>query len=101
MWGGLGNQLFTAGKRYQWLTFAFLLGFILPMPFWLGHKIFPRLRLDYLNTALIASFIGLLNVGVNSVTMPWFIIGAFSQGYLRKRRPNCELNRGLVIEEFC
>lgn len=91
MWGGLANELFTAGKRYQWLTFSFLIGFALPVPFWIGHKIFPKLRLTYLNTALIASFIGLLNVGINSVTLSWFIIGAFSQGYLRRRRLNCEL----------
>ncbi|TID18028.1 OPT superfamily oligopeptide transporter [Venturia nashicola] len=97
MWGGLANQLFTAGKRYQWLTFSFLIGFALPVPFWIGHKVFPRLRLDYLNTALIASFIGLLNVGINSVTMPWFIIGAFSQGYLRKKRPNWFIKYNYIL----
>src|SRR6201986_5621071 len=76
-WGGLARDLFSAGKRYQWVSWSLLIGFILPVPFWVGHKFLPKWRLDYWNTAVIASFVGLLNVGINSVTTPWFVIGAF------------------------
>jgi hypothetical protein len=83
-WGGFAAKLFSAGGQYQWVTWSLLVGFALPFPFWIGHKFFPKLRLDYLNTAVISSFVGLLNIGVNSVTMAWFIIGAWSQLYMRK-----------------
>ena len=57
----------------------------------------PRLRLDYWNTAVISSFIGLLNVGVNSVTLAWFIGGVISQFYLRKYRPNWFIKYNYVL----
>jgi hypothetical protein len=102
----MAKNLFSVGQRYQWITLSFLIGFVLPVPFWLGHKLMPSLRLDYINTAVIGNFVGLLNVGINryaislrfgilknhanrsSVTTAWFVIGAFSQFYLRKYRPN-------------
>lgn len=96
-WGGFSHSLFSAGKRYQWVTWAFLLGFLLPFPFWIAHKFLPKWRLDYWNTALIANYIGLLNIGVNSVTTPWFAIGAFSQFYLRKYRTNWFVKYNYVL----
>ena len=96
-WGGLAKDLFSAGGIYQWVTFAFLIGFLLPVPFWIGHRYFPRLRLDYLNTAIIANFIGLLYVGINSVTMPWFYVGVISQWYMRKYRPNWFIKYNYIL----
>lgn len=45
-WGGLAKEMFSAGSRYDWVAYAFLLGFVLPVPFWLIHRYFPKLRLD-------------------------------------------------------
>jgi OPT oligopeptide transporter protein len=96
-WGGLGKPLFSVGHRYQWLTLSFLIGFIIPVPFWIGHKLFPKWGLDYWNTALISNYIGLLNTGINSVTGAWFAIGAFSQFYLRKYRPNWFIKYNYIL----
>ncbi|KAE8444125.1 hypothetical protein EG329_000813 [Mollisiaceae sp. DMI_Dod_QoI] len=96
-WGGLAKQLFSAGGIYQWVTFAFLIGFTLPVPFWIAHKYFPKMRWDYWNTAIIANFIGLLYVGINSVTMPWFYVGVISQFYLRKYRPNWFIKYNYIL----
>jgi OPT oligopeptide transporter protein len=96
-YGGFSSELFSVGKQYQWVTLALLLGFLLPVPFWLGHKIWPALRLDYYNTAVISSYVGLLNVGVNSVTMPWFAIGAWSQLYMRKYYPNWFIKYNYIL----
>ena len=96
-WGGLAKDLFSAGGTYQWVTYAFLIGFTLPVPFWIAHKYFPKMRWDYWNTAIIANFIGLLYVGINSVTMPWFYVGVISQWYLRKYRPNWFIKYNYVL----
>jgi OPT family oligopeptide transporter len=96
-WGGFAKQLFSAGGRYQWVTWSLLIGFILPLPFWFAHKLLPKWRLDYWNTALIANYVGLLNVGISSVTTPWFVIGAFSQFYLRKYRPNWFIKYNYIL----
>jgi hypothetical protein len=97
-WGGLAKNLFSVGERYQWLTLAFLIGFVLPFPFWIGHKLLgPDWRLDYWNTPIIANFIGLLNTGINSVTLTWFAIGWFSQGYMRRYRPNWFIKYNYIL----
>jgi hypothetical protein len=95
---GMAKELFNVGGRYQWITLSLLLGFILPFPFWIGHKLLgPAWHLDYWNTPIIANFVGLLSNGINSVTLMWFGIGWFSQGYLRRYRPNWFIKYNYIL----
>ncbi|KAF2665474.1 OPT superfamily oligopeptide transporter [Microthyrium microscopicum] len=97
-WGGFSKSLFQVGQRYQWVTLAFLIGFILPLPFWIAHKVLgAKWRFDAVNTALISNFIGLLSVGINSVTLAWFAVGWFSQFYLRKYRANWFIKYNYIL----
>ncbi|KAI0057185.1 OPT superfamily oligopeptide transporter [Artomyces pyxidatus] len=86
-WGGLSHELFAVGKRYQWVAWAYVLGLFVPIPFWLIHKKFPKLRADYLYTPVICYYIGWLCVGINSSITSYFAIAWFSQWYLRTRYP--------------
>jgi hypothetical protein len=86
-WGGLANKLFSSGSRYQWVTWAFILGFFVPLPLYFLHRRLPHLRLDFLNTAIIAYNVGTLSVGINSSPLMLFASGFVSQYYLRKHRP--------------
>lgn len=86
-WGGLSHELFASGKRYQWVAWAYLVGIVVPVPFWLAHKRWPGLRLDYLYTPVICYYIGWLCVGINSSILSYFAIAWFSQWYLRTRCP--------------
>lgn len=52
-WGGLAHELFASGKRYEWVAWAYLIGLTVPVPFWLAHRRWPQLRLDYLYTPII------------------------------------------------
>lgn len=87
-WGGLAKALFSVGGRYQWVTLSFLLGFIIPLPFYFLHRLFPRWQFDYWNTAIIAYNIGILEIGVNSSTLSYFVVGKslFLQRYRRDLR---------------
>lgn len=53
-WGGLAHELFSSGKIYQWVPWAYVIGLVVPVPFWLVHQKWPRLRADYLYTPVIA-----------------------------------------------
>lgn len=53
-WGGLAHELFSSGKIYQWVPWAYVIGLFVPVPFWLVHKKWPALRADYLYTPVIA-----------------------------------------------
>jgi OPT oligopeptide transporter protein len=52
-WGGLSHELFASGKRYQWVAWAYVIGLLAPVPFWVIHRFFPKLRADYLYTPII------------------------------------------------
>ncbi|KAH8985991.1 OPT oligopeptide transporter protein-domain-containing protein [Lactarius hatsudake] len=86
-WGGLPHELFAHGKRYQWVAWGYVLGLFVPIPFWLIHRYFPKLRADYLYTPVIAYYIGWLCVGINSSITSYFAIAWLSQWYLRTRYP--------------
>ncbi|KAH9481332.1 Oligopeptide transporter 5 [Psilocybe cubensis] len=86
-WGALSHQLFAIGKRYQFVAWAYLIGFLVPIPFWICHKLWPKLRADYLYTPVICYYIGWLCVGINSSILSYFAIAWASQWWLRTRYP--------------
>lgn len=70
------------------MTLVYPLGFIAPVPFWLAHKKWPNAGWDMVFTPVIIYFIGYLCVGINSSVMNFFLIGLFSQAYVRRKWPN-------------
>lgn len=87
-WGGLSHELFSAGQRYQWVPWAYVLGLFIPVPFWVIHRYWPKLRADYLYTPIIAYYIGWLCVGINSSILSYFSVAFLSQWWLRTRYPH-------------
>jgi hypothetical protein len=71
-------------SRYAWVSWALLLGLIAPVPFWILHKLVPKLRFDYWNTAIIVSAMAMLDHGTHSALMFHYLLGFFSQFWLRK-----------------
>ena len=47
------HELFALGKRYQFVSWAYLIGLMVPVPFWVMYKLWPKLRTNYLYTPLI------------------------------------------------
>jgi OPT family small oligopeptide transporter len=86
-WGALSHQLFAIGKRYQFVAWAYVIGFLVPVPFWIAYKLWPRLRTNYLYTPVICYYIGWLCVGINSSIFSYFSIAFVSQWLLRTRYP--------------
>ncbi|KAG6865789.1 hypothetical protein C0991_011781 [Blastosporella zonata] len=86
-WGGLSHELFAVGQRYQFVAWAYVIGLFVPVPFWIVHRYFPKLRADYLYTPVICYYIGWLCVGINSSITTYFMIAWFSQWWLRTRYP--------------
>ncbi|KAF8557285.1 OPT superfamily oligopeptide transporter [Imleria badia] len=86
-WGGLSHQLFSVGMRYQWVPWSYLVGLAAPVPFWLVHRHWPKLRADYLYTPIMCGWIGWLSVGINSSVVTYFLIAFISQWWIRTRYP--------------
>jgi hypothetical protein len=84
----IAPKMFSIGARYEWVSAAFLVGFIIPLPFYFMHKFFPHQRIwSYLNLSIICWYMGYLVVGINSSVWIFFAIGAWGQFYLRKYKP--------------
>lgn len=83
----IAKDMFSVGAKYQWVTLAYLLGFVVPIPMYLGNKIWPHRAWSYFNFSIIAWYMGWLFVGINASITMYFVIGFFAQFYLRKYRP--------------
>ncbi|KNZ44973.1 uncharacterized protein VP01_861g4 [Puccinia sorghi] len=53
-WGIFGKRLYGSGKRYSFVPFSLVVGFLLPIPFHLLRKYYPKMFLSKINIALIA-----------------------------------------------
>ncbi|OBZ90719.1 Oligopeptide transporter 4 [Choanephora cucurbitarum] len=85
-WGALGPMaMFGPGTAYYIVLWAFVIGFFLPVPFWLLHKKFPTVGFNFVNVPMI--MIGLCFMpGSNTswVTVSFLLI-LFTQGYVKRR----------------
>jgi len=66
---------------------SYLIGLVAPLPFWIIHRYWPRLRMDYYYTPIICAYIGWLCVGINSSILAYFAVAFLSQWWLRTRYP--------------
>ncbi|KAF8488522.1 OPT oligopeptide transporter protein-domain-containing protein [Gautieria morchelliformis] len=53
-WGALGPQMFGAGGTYVAVPLALAVGIVLPIPFWILHRKYPRAGFDWIITPIIA-----------------------------------------------
>ncbi|KAI8620994.1 OPT oligopeptide transporter [Chytriomyces sp. MP71] len=86
-WGGLAKQMYAPGAPYAIVFYAFFIGIIAPIIFFLAHKAVPHIGLNYLNVAIMASYLGYFCSGSNSSVFTYFLVAAYSQFYLRKFKP--------------
>ncbi|OQO11666.1 hypothetical protein B0A48_03393 [Cryoendolithus antarcticus] len=93
----MAKDMFSVGARYQWVTLAFLIGFLVPLPFYIGHKLTGWRGFSYINCSIILWFMGNLFVGINSSILMFFVIAAFSQFYLRKYKPDLFIKYNYIV----
>ncbi|KAI0700193.1 OPT oligopeptide transporter [Cytidiella melzeri] len=90
--GALGKELFTFGKPYYLISFAVFIGLLFPIPFWLIHRYTKPTSLiskvaAYINTPIIALYVGFLPYSVNGQWWSCVVIGFAAQWWARSRRP--------------
>lgn len=92
--GALGKELFTYGKEsgYWIIPFGMFIGLFCPIPFWVIHRYSKpgstlAKTMKYINVPIITLYIGYLPYSVNGQWWSCFVIGFFSQWWLRKYRP--------------
>jgi hypothetical protein len=84
----MAPEMFSFGQHYQWVSAAFFFGALLPLPFYIMHRIFPKQWIwSYFNLSIIFWYMGYLVVGSNASVWIYFAIGFVGQWWLRKYHP--------------
>jgi hypothetical protein len=60
-WGALAKQLYAPKERYGIVPLSIIIGLVVPIPFYLLHKKFPKLGMENIITPMICSEIGYLS----------------------------------------
>ncbi|RCH96242.1 hypothetical protein CU098_011112 [Rhizopus stolonifer] len=85
-WGAIGPMaMFGPGTEYYIFLWAFIIGFVLPVPGYLLHKKWPNAGFNYINVPMILHGFSLMPGSNTSWIMVSFIIVLVSQGYIKRR----------------
>ncbi|TDL22395.1 glutathione transporter [Rickenella mellea] len=86
IWGGIGpKRIFSSGAPYHIVTFGFLLGAVLPIPFYYLAKRYPLSILRYINVAVATTAIIYLPTSTLVSVAASLAVGSVFQFYLRRR----------------
>ncbi|KAF7799543.1 hypothetical protein EIP86_010780 [Pleurotus ostreatoroseus] len=86
-WGALGPQMFGPHALYRMVPISLAIGVVLPLPFWVAHKIWPKAGFQNFNTSIIMQYSCYMSVGINTSVNPAMVLGIFSQWWVRTRYP--------------
>ncbi|KAI0918718.1 hypothetical protein AcV5_002635 [Taiwanofungus camphoratus] len=65
-WGALGPEMFGAKSTYHMVPIALAIGVTLPLPFYILHRLWPKVGFNNLNTSIITQYSCYLSVGINT-----------------------------------
>ncbi|KAJ5902554.1 OPT oligopeptide transporter [Penicillium taxi] len=78
IWGAIGpKRLFAAGQRYNTTLYGFVIGLVVPIPFYLTSKYFPRSGARYVYSPLL--FYGMMNFAPYNLT---YVIAPLIVGFV-------------------
>lgn len=86
-WGNFSTELYAWGQRYVLVPLALGLGFLLPVPFYLIHKVWPHAYLEELNVPILLGSMALGSLGPTAGRTVNIICGLVSQLWARKYHP--------------
>ncbi|KAI9322283.1 OPT family small oligopeptide transporter [Dichotomocladium elegans] len=86
VWGTIGpKRMFAGDSIYSSMLYFFLIGFILPIPFWYAHKKYPNVTwLKYVHIPLIFNATGMMPPAVPLNFTSWCATGFVFMYYIRR-----------------
>ncbi|KAI0345292.1 OPT oligopeptide transporter [Trametopsis cervina] len=96
-WGALAPQMFGPGAPYHMVPVSLAIGVVLPLPFYLAYRIWPKAGFENFNTSIIMQYSCFLSVGINTSVNPSMVIGIFSQWFVRTRYPRAFTKYNYIV----
>ncbi|OBZ80073.1 Glutathione transporter 1 [Grifola frondosa] len=85
IWGGIGpRRLFSPGAMYNPILWFFLLGAILPIPFYFLARRYPLSYFRYVNFPVFFAGLGSMPPATGINYSSWAMVGAFFQWFMRR-----------------
>ncbi|KAI0374504.1 OPT oligopeptide transporter [Pilatotrama ljubarskyi] len=85
IWGGIGpNRLFGIGAMYNWVLYFFLIGALLPIPFYFLAVRYPTSFWRYVNIPVCFAGLALLPPATGINYSAFTAVGAFFQWFMRR-----------------
>lgn len=85
IWGGIGPaRLFSKGGLYYPMVYFFLIGALLPIPFYYLAKRSPTSFWRYVNVPVMLSGLAVMPPATGINFSSWFMFGAFFQYFMRR-----------------
>jgi OPT family oligopeptide transporter len=87
VWGLIGpSRQFGKSSVYHPHLYALLVGFFLPIPFWLYQRRHPNTWVKYISTPVILNGVSMIPPAVGINYSNWFAVGFVFQYLIRKKR---------------
>ncbi|OSD05888.1 OPT oligopeptide transporter [Trametes coccinea BRFM310] len=85
IWGGIGpKRLFGIGQMYNWVLYAFLIGALLPIPFYFLARRYPTSFYRYVNIPVMCAGLAQLPPATGINYSAFLTVGAFFQWFIRR-----------------
>ncbi|KAH9919812.1 OPT oligopeptide transporter protein-domain-containing protein [Fomitopsis serialis] len=86
-WGALAPHMFSPGSTYHIVPLSLVIGLFLPLPFFVAHRMWPKVGFNNFSTPIIMLYSCWLAVGINTQVNTTMAIGVFIQWWVRTRYP--------------
>ncbi|KAG0199594.1 hypothetical protein BGX28_007141 [Mortierella sp. GBA30] len=98
IWGVIApNRMFGATSMYNAINYFFLIGFVLPIPFYYLKKAFPNSWLEYVHTPVLLSATGMMPPAKPFQYTNWLALGFIFQFFVRRYHPAWHLRFTYVL----
>ncbi|KAM5532784.1 hypothetical protein V8D89_013581 [Ganoderma adspersum] len=85
IWGGIGpRRLFSSDGMYNWVLYFFLIGAILPIPFYVLARWYPTRFYRYVNIPVCFAGLAQLPPATGINYSSWAMVGCFFQWFVRR-----------------
>ncbi|KAF8933473.1 hypothetical protein BGZ58_006339, partial [Dissophora ornata] len=98
IWGVISpNRMFGPSSMYNAINYFFLIGFVLPIPFYYLKKVFPNSWLEYVHIPVLLSATGMMPPAQAYHYTNWLVLGFAFQYFARRYHPEWHLRFTYVL----
>ncbi|KAG0006612.1 hypothetical protein BGZ65_006046 [Modicella reniformis] len=98
IWGVIApDRMFGPSSMYNAINYFFVIGFILPIPFYYLKKVFPKGWLDFVHIPVLLAATGMMPPAQAYNYTNWLVVGFIFQFFARRYHPDWHLRFTYIL----